>query len=177
MCIKVYYDACLNNEKHYVFTNKNGTNISKVLSNDLSWIGKIDYFPQEGYENADSILSHQAIFEKTGKQIIMPKALSNMVMYQVSSKEKQVVDLPALRYARIYCFVNGQKAVMKPSKRGCVACVLSKEKNEIKVTYHPSIFYFLFLVLSAGTWMFLLIRWILKFFVRITLKERVGVYW
>jgi len=124
--------------------------------------GSVDYFPEKSLAHADSILSHQAIFEKTRKQVVVPKSAPNVLKYQVYSEEKQVVDLPVLRYARTCCLVNGQVVKMNPSKRGCVACVLPKGKSEIKVTYRPLILYYLFLALSAGTWMFLIIRWIIK---------------
>ncbi|WP_413628136.1 hypothetical protein R4B61_02855 [Fructilactobacillus vespulae] len=140
--------------------NLSYTKLDKNNYNDLFYYqvsnGERDYYPQKSFDNSESIINN--ISYLNGKSTkITPKYKDNKIIYRIKLKGDTVVDLPTIVYKNTYVRINHKKANFEDSSRGTVFVNLNKGLYNIEVGYKPPIIYFIGILISVLTWIYILL--------------------
>ncbi|KRM05517.1 hypothetical protein FC89_GL001216 [Liquorilactobacillus ghanensis DSM 18630] len=143
--------------------NKN--NYNNIFSY-LVLYGETDYYHK--YPAKDAMAYNQSIYNNQvilGKRVVKatPKVSANKITYLVhKNKTEKNINLPVIAYNHTQVKLNGKRVNYTRSFRGTVQVKTKQKNNQVTVSYQPSKFFYVSLIVCWLTWAGLALTWALK---------------
>ncbi len=134
-------------------------NYNQIFSYLIKY-GEYDYYPivargtiaPDGISPTSQSIVHHLVEINGKNKVVKPTASANALTFKLNLKKPATVNLPVVAYRHTVVMVNGKTRSFKLSKRATPQLKLKAGSQRVTVTYRPSAWYWIGLVVSICSW-------------------------